>query len=121
VPWLPSKSGERYTLACIEVNSFALEEQTLRQRRTAVGSGAHHTARVDDTVPRNACATRERVKRVSDESRLAWKSGKDGNLPVGRDASSRYSSHDRVDAFVRGIVTSAGARPHLTAEAVKGT
>src|SRR5262249_38558982 len=95
----------------IEAHALALEEPALDPVfGSSAAARADPALRVDDAVPGDAAASRERRERVSHETRLAGQARETRDLAVGRHPAPRDPRNDRRDAREDSVAHSARAR-----------
>ena len=114
MPDAPPELLERDAPRRIDAHTFALEANALREAGAcARARKAQLALRVDHAMPRNSSPVAQCAQRVADQACLAVETRESRDGSVGRHASCRNFSHDRIDAIVRaffGYHTGAGVR-----------
>jgi hypothetical protein len=97
----PSKSLQRCASVRLERYTFRLQANALLELRphTRVAR-ADSSLGIDDPLPRHARVRRERMQGVTDQTRLAGKTGKSGYISIGGDFAGWNPPNDGIDAVV---------------------
>ena len=106
---MPSILVQRDAARGVEPDAFQFEPNALLAFGAVNRAATDFAARIDNPVPRHGGVVRQGVQCIADLAGQSSQVAHDGDLPIGRHASSRDALHDRVDDLVASLHTAAPA------------